>query len=82
MATSAISLHEDDSLRGKVSEAEWEARVQLAAAFRICYAKGWNGSTANHMTARVPDAPEHFLMNASDFAWDEITASNLLKARS
>ncbi|NKB21681.1 MAG: hypothetical protein GKS01_14415 [Alphaproteobacteria bacterium] len=79
MATSAISLHEDESLRGKVSEAEWDARVQLAAAFRICYANGWNGSTANHMTARVPDEPEHFLMNASDFAWDEITASNLLK---
>jgi ribulose-5-phosphate 4-epimerase/fuculose-1-phosphate aldolase len=72
-------IQDDESLRGKVSEAEWDTRVQLAAAFRICYARGWNGSTANHMTARVPDEPEHFLMNAADFAWDEITASNLLK---
>ena len=43
------------------------------------YERGWNNSIANHMTARVPDEPDHFLMNVSDFAWDEITASNLLK---
>ena len=79
MVEAVTLLREDESLRGKVSEAEWDIRVQLAAAFRICYGRGWNGSTANHMTARVPDEPEHFLMNASDFSWDEITASNLLK---
>ena len=79
MVEAVTLLHEDKSLRGKVSEAEWETRVQLAAAFRICYSRGWNGSTANHMTARVASEPEHFLMNAADFSWDEITASNLLK---
>ena len=79
MADAAIHLHREDSLRTKVSEAEWDARVELAAAFRICVMRGWNKSTGNHMTARVPDAPEYFLMNAADFAWDEITASNLLK---
>jgi len=79
MAQAAISLHGDTSLRGKVSESEWQTRVELAAAFRICHMRGWNESTANHMTARVPDEPGHFLMNAADFAWDEITASNLLK---
>ena len=67
------------SLCGQVSEAEWKTRQNLAAAFRISYERGWNNSIANHMTARVPDEPDHFLMNASDFAWDEITASNLLK---
>ena len=67
------------TLRHKISEVEWEARVQLAAAFRICYENGWNSSTANHMTARVPDEPNHFLMNAAKFSWDEVTASNLLK---
>ncbi|MBD21609.1 MAG: class II aldolase [Rhodospirillaceae bacterium] len=72
-AMDAITTRED------VSEIEWEARVQLAAAFRICYGNGWNGSTANHMTARIPDEPEYFLMNASKYSWDEITASNLLK---
>jgi ribulose-5-phosphate 4-epimerase/fuculose-1-phosphate aldolase len=79
MAEAAIHLHREESLRTKVSEGEWNARVELAAAFRICAMRGWNLSTANHMTARVPDDPRYFLMNASDFAWDEITASNLLK---
>jgi ribulose-5-phosphate 4-epimerase/fuculose-1-phosphate aldolase len=79
MAEAAIHLHRGESLRTKVSEAEWNARVELAAAFRICVMRGWNSSTANHMTSRVPDQPDYFLMNASDFAWDEITASNLLK---
>lgn len=79
MATAAYELVEEESLRGKVSEAEWNARVELAAAFRIAVSRGWNKSTANHMTSRVPDQPEYFLMNAADFAWDEITASNLLK---
>ena len=79
MVEAVTLLREEESLRGKVSEAEWDTRVQLAAAFRICYARGWNEGTGNHMTARVPDEPEHFLMNASDFSWDEITASNLLK---
>ena len=79
MAETLAVLEEEESLRGTVSDAEWTARVELAAAFRICYMRGWNGSTGNHMTSRVPDEPHHFLMNAADFAWDEITASNLLK---
>jgi ribulose-5-phosphate 4-epimerase/fuculose-1-phosphate aldolase len=79
MATALFELVEEESLRGKVSEAEWNARVEFAAAFRIAVSKGWNKSTANHMTSRLPDQPDYFLMNAADFAWDEITASNLLK---
>jgi ribulose-5-phosphate 4-epimerase/fuculose-1-phosphate aldolase len=79
MTLAAYNLVEVESLQGKVSEAEWAARVELAAAFRIAVSRDWNNSTANHMTARVPDQPECFLMNAADFAWDEVTASNLLK---
>jgi ribulose-5-phosphate 4-epimerase/fuculose-1-phosphate aldolase len=79
MALVDYELQREESLRGTVSDAEWEARVELAAAFRISVARGWNNSTANHMTARVPDQPDYFLMNAGDFGWGEITASNLLK---
>ena len=79
MALADFEIDEGESLRGTVSAAEWEARVELAAAFRIAVARGWNNSTANHMTSRIPDQPDYFLMNAGDFAWDEITASNLLK---
>lgn len=79
MANVAYEIDREESLRGTVSDAEWDARVELAAAFRIAVARGWNNTTANHMTARIPDQSDFFLMNAGDFAWDEITASNLLK---
>ena len=79
MATNIISPQSEETLKGKVSDPEWQVRMELAAAFRIAYHRGWNASTANHMTARVPNEPQFFLMNAADFSWDEITASNLLK---
>ena len=75
-------MHEtldDASLRGSVSDPEWAARVELAAAFRVAVSRDWNNTPANHMTARIPDQPDTFLMNGGDFAWDEVTASNLLK---
>lgn len=55
MTMAAYDLPEVESLQGKVSEAEWAARLELAAAFRIAVSRNWNKSTANHMTARVPD---------------------------
>ena len=55
MADEVNATVQEDSLRGTVSEVEWEARVELAAAFRIAVSRGWNNSTANHMTARIPD---------------------------
>jgi ribulose-5-phosphate 4-epimerase/fuculose-1-phosphate aldolase len=67
------------SVRDQVSAAEWEARVNLAAAFRVATHLGWNFGNRNHMTLRLPDAPGQFLMNAQNFGWHEITASNLLK---
>src|SRR3954464_6569622 len=63
-----------------VSAAEWEMRVVVAAAFRIAYHLGWNDRLVNHITARVPDEPSHFLMNPHDLGWHEITASSLVKA--
>lgn len=68
------------SVQGKVSAAEWETRVELAAAFRMAYHLGWNDRLVNHITARVPDAPDYFLMNPHGLGWNEITASCLVKA--
>lgn len=76
---SVVALRSGESLRDKVSGAEWEARVNLAAAFRVASHLGWNFGNRNHMTLRLPDAPGQFLMNAQNFGWHEITASNLLK---
>jgi len=63
----------------EVSEAEWDMRVQLAAAFRVAHHLGWNDTIFNHIVARIPDAPDTFLMNAGDLGWHEVTASNLVK---
>lgn len=70
----------ESSLRGEVSDAEWETRVDLAAAFRVAYHLGWNDRIINHITARVAGEPNHFLMNPHGLGWQEVTASSLIKA--
>jgi ribulose-5-phosphate 4-epimerase/fuculose-1-phosphate aldolase len=65
--------------REQVSEAEWEVRLQLAAAYRLMSHFGVNDLTYNHLSARVPDAPDQFLVKPPNFMFDEISASNLLK---
>lgn len=67
------------SLKGKVSDEEWEARVNLAACYRLVALWGMTDMIANHISARVPGEPEHFLINAYGLLYEEINASNLLK---
>ena len=62
-----------------VSAAEWEARVALAACYRLVAEYGMTDMVYNHITARVPDEPHHFLINAYGLHYTEITASNLHK---
>src|SRR5262245_65994989 len=61
-----------------MSEAERVLRIELAAAFRVAHHYGWNLQILNHITARLPDNPNRFLMNPYGLGWDEITASNLV----
>ena len=62
------------------SAAEWEARVELACAYRAVEALGWNKSIVyNHITLRVPGTHDHFLINPFGLRYDEVKASNLLK---
>jgi ribulose-5-phosphate 4-epimerase/fuculose-1-phosphate aldolase len=67
------------SVQGRVSEAEWQARVDLAACYRLCDLYGMSDMIYTHISARVPDAPGHFLLNAHGLLFGEITASSLLK---
>lgn len=67
------------SVRNSVSAAEWETRVNLAAAHRLIAHFGLNDLTYNHLTARLPDEPDHLLIKASDVMFSEVTASSLLK---
>ncbi len=61
------------------SAAEWRARVQLAAAYRLTHHFGMTTLIYNHITARVPDAEGQFLINEYGLGYDEVSASNLLK---
>ena len=61
-----------------LSEAERALRIELAAAFRVAHHYRWNLQISNHITARLPDHPDRFLMNPYGLGWDEITASNLV----
>ncbi len=67
------------SLRGKVSEAEWKARVDLAALYRLVALYGWDDMVYTHISARVPGPEHHFLINPYGLFFDEITASSLVK---
>ena len=60
------------------SEAEWTARQELAACYRIFDMLGWSESIYNHITVRVP-GEEAFLINPFGLLWSEVTASNLVK---
>ncbi len=61
------------------SEAEWQARLDLAACYRIFDMLGWSESIYNHITLRVPDDDKAFLINPYGLLWSEVTASNLVK---
>jgi len=67
------------SLRSRVSESEWQARVDLAACYRLIALFGMNDLIYNHATARVPDEEGHFLINPYGYAYEEMTASSLVK---
>ncbi len=61
------------------SEAEWQARLDLAACYRIFDHLGWSESIYNHISIKVPDEEDAFLINPFGLLYDEVTASNLVK---
>jgi ribulose-5-phosphate 4-epimerase/fuculose-1-phosphate aldolase len=65
--------------QSKTAGAEWEARVQLAACYRIFDMLGWTEMIFNHITLRLPGPERHFLINPFGLWYREVTASNLVK---
>lgn len=65
--------------RDQVSAAEWQARVDLAAAHRLCVAYGWSHLIFNHISLRVPDEQRSFLLKPHALLFEEVKASNLVK---
>jgi ribulose-5-phosphate 4-epimerase/fuculose-1-phosphate aldolase len=67
-----------DRLEDQVSAAEWQTRLDLAAAYRLVALFRWDDLVFTHLTARIPDT-EHYLINPYGLMFDEITASSLVK---
>jgi ribulose-5-phosphate 4-epimerase/fuculose-1-phosphate aldolase len=66
-------------VREQVSDAEWQARVDLAALYRLTALYKWDDLVFTHISMRVPGPEHHFLINPYGFLFEEITASSLVK---
>lgn len=62
-----------------VSELEWQARVDLAACYRLVALHGWSDLVFTHITARIPGQDGQLLINPYGMLFDEISASSLVK---
>ncbi|HWK45807.1 MAG TPA: class II aldolase/adducin family protein [Stellaceae bacterium] len=58
---------------------EREARIQLAACYRLIAHFGMDDLVFTHISMRVPGSDGHFLINPYGLMFHEITASSLLK---
>jgi ribulose-5-phosphate 4-epimerase/fuculose-1-phosphate aldolase len=67
------------AVREIVSAEEWQARVDLAASYRLAALFGWDDLVFTHISARVPGPGHQFLINPYGLMFDEITASSLVK---
>src|ERR1700678_4456371 len=67
------------AIKQQVSAAEWQVRVNLAAAYRLIALFGWDDLVFTHISARVPGPEHHFLINPYGLMFEEITASSLVK---
>jgi ribulose-5-phosphate 4-epimerase/fuculose-1-phosphate aldolase len=66
------------SVRSRVSEAEWQARLDCAAVYRLLAAFGMSDLVYNHVTVRIPGDGERLLINPYGWMYEEITASSLI----
>lgn len=72
----SLELHGNE---GCFSPSEWDARVELAGLYRALHLYGMTDLIYNHITLRVPDEPDHLLINPLGMLYKEMTASSLYK---
>lgn len=56
-----------------------DARVNLAAMYRLVELSGWGEGIFNHISMRVPGSPREFLIKRHELGYAEVTASNLVR---
>jgi ribulose-5-phosphate 4-epimerase/fuculose-1-phosphate aldolase len=75
----ALESVEIPSMKDKVSDEEWQIRIDLAAAYRMVAHYGWDDLIFTHLSARIPGEEHHFLLNPYQLMFEEVTASSLVK---
>src|ERR1700754_3279096 len=58
---------------------DWQARVDLAAVYRLLAHHGWGDVIFNHAAMRCPSDPRRFLIKRHELLYTEVTASNLVE---
>jgi ribulose-5-phosphate 4-epimerase/fuculose-1-phosphate aldolase len=76
MAQSSVS---EIGRKSRWSEAEWQTRVQLAACYRLVARYRMTDLIYTHISARVPETSDQFLLNPYGLMFEEVTASSLVK---
>jgi ribulose-5-phosphate 4-epimerase/fuculose-1-phosphate aldolase len=61
------------------ASAEWQARVDLAAAHRLAVWHGFHEGIFNHLTLAVPGKDDRYLQIPFGLHWSEVTASCLME---
>ena len=67
------------SVKNQVSKEEWQTRVELAAVYRLVALYGWDDLVFTHISSKIPNTEDEFLINPYGFLFEEITASSLVK---
>lgn len=62
-----------------INPVEWEARCQLAALYRLIAHYKMTDLIDTHISLRVPEEPNHFLINRYGIIFDHMRASDLVK---
>ena len=75
----AVIAKPERPVRERVSAEEWQLRCELAAAHRLVAHFVFVDMTYNHISARLPGEPRHFLVKADNVFMEQVTASNLVK---
>merc|ERR1711981_1193306 len=80
LAGGAIPINDIRGLEGMAyTKQEKLTRCKLAAVYRIIDLYGWTQGIYNHVTVRISQDTEHFLLNPFGMLYNEITASSLVK---
>ena len=58
---------------------EWRLRCELTDFYHLVDFLGWTEMIFNHISARLPGAAHHYLVNPFGLNYYEITPENLLK---